>query len=358
MGIDDLSSIDKQGDTKSIEEKPISPAQRLAQKLRAFSRTVSPRSFLQRFQRAPDAPITTVEDTKLTTDEVEKQPETTGAQIEAAPLVEEESYIPLTGDLAFFDAMPLTSDWETTEALRKLAPTLYGERLGSGKFGTVYGKESDRDTVTKLAHNPHAPASIYEAEFIRRFGGQAGLPTFEGFVPNGYKMEKLQGISLQDRLTPYMQARNPEEQNEALKNLLSKDEAQKLLDRIAEFHRITGRVHGDLFKPENIFITPDGDIRLIDPDWLQAESYPPEHELTAYYDYCTKALGIEGLTQPETISAELAEQNFANFTAEVRSKLVQSKSSSDVEGYKENGRKVRLGEEDSILVQQLPELEK
>lgn len=216
--------------------------------------------------------------------------------------------------------MPIILDWGTAELIRAKARELYGEEIGHGKFGTVYGTETD---ATKVFHDPGRFTATCEAIFAKRFSGKAGLPRFIGVVPNGYKMERIIGRTLNDLIQGVYNAQNPNRYGSIevdFKNMLTPAQGQQILDRVAEFHRETGRVHGDLGKPQNIFLTAEG-VRFIDPEWERVDGLTPQQELDGMYEYLTSAIGLQDLKKPETISTEDAERNLDDFRQEVHNML-------------------------------------
>ncbi len=107
----------------------------------------------------------------------------------------------------------------------------------------------------------------------------------------------------------------------ALKNLLTTEQAQELLNLIADFHKTTRRVHGDLGKFDDVIITREGKVRLIDPEWERIGNQTPQGELESTYRFLANNLGIGDLKMPETISEEEAARGLSEFKAGVLDRI-------------------------------------
>ncbi len=189
---------------------------------------------------------------------------------------------------------------------------LFPNTIGDGKWSTVL--EKDSSTAIKIFNQPDNFYSACEVVFMQEYGGQAGLPEFKGTTINGYHMEKIVGKTLSQL------------QRESTENtqIISKSQAQELLNKVAQYHQTTQRVHGDLATakgPENIMLDENGKIRICDTEWERIGEQTPKNELLSVFDWLTQNLKIEGLELPETISDEAAIVGLNSFIEKVRSRV-------------------------------------
>jgi hypothetical protein len=230
---------------------------------------------------------------------------------------EEKEFEPLTTENTF-DQMPILSG-EEQAAFNKGAIEMYGEIKGRGKWSTVLIDNEDI-TATKIYNRPDLLLNAYDAVFMSRFGGKAGLPNFEGFVPNGYKMEAIDGMRLLDMLNNKKNDLETQDNSVAMKNLLTTEQAQAILSLTADYHKETGRVHGDLTTTkgmENIMFQDDGTPRLVDTEWERIGDQTPQSELEGLHEFFSKNMEIKNLKKPTTIGDEEAQRNLDNFEKEV-----------------------------------------
>lgn len=256
-----------------------------------------------------------------------------------------------------FDDNPILLDESNTREFYKICTNYYGEVIGEGKWSVVTKlREGDAFKFYKQQDNI---LSLYDLVFMSRYGGQAGLPEFRGFVPNGYQMEAIDGETLEKKYRRISRSNTEmdEEFRQAMHKLMSPEQAQDLLNKVAEYHRVTGRIHGDLATTkgyENIMITADGEVRIIDTEWERLGDQTPQGELRGLFDLLTNNLGIQGLQLPQTISAEEAEANLAAFKQEVREELIFNSAHTSVIGFKGNSLQVKV-EDDGLILVSIPE---
>ena len=143
-------------------------------------------------------------------------------------------------------------------------------------------------------------------------------------MPDGYQMERFKGESLGTLIRQELDKdfyKHEFTTQQKLQRVISKEQAQELLDRIAEFHKGTKRVHGDLGHMDDVIIDNQGKLRLTDPEWERIADQTPSGELQGVYDYLTKEGGFTDLVLPETISDEEARLGLAQFIDEVKQKV-------------------------------------
>ena len=177
-----------------------------------------------------------------------------------------ENFRPIEKGESFPGGMPILSG-EDKEKFNQQAESLYGgDGSGHGKWGNVY---LSGEKATKIFKQPNNINNAYDLEFMRKYGGIAGLPKFIGVVPNGYQMERFKGESLANLVNQEFNKDRDLKMNNSEKwvRIISREQAQELLDKVVEFHNGTGRVHGDLGHWDDIIVEPDGKIRLTDPEW-------------------------------------------------------------------------------------------
>jgi len=232
--------------------------------------------------------------------------------------------------------MPTLSGEDATKFYEK-AEEIYGPVIGSGKWCTVL---DSGDNVAKLFNQPDHPYSYYEFVFMKRFGGKAGLPDFKGATVNGYGLEKINGRTLSSLINEATKGFTPDQYRERLGGVISREQAQQLLDNVAEYHRITQRVHGDLATSkglENIILDEEEKIRIIDTEWEKIGTQTPQSELENLHSWLTNNFKIEGLNLPQTISDEAAEEGLRQFKEEVNDMIVRdSVFKNRVVGFKED----------------------
>lgn len=128
--------------------------------------------------------------------------------------------------------------------------------------------DPDKLTVIKFSlGETHVSASVdsvkKQAELIKKAVGQGGLPKYIGEAPaGGYEMEGIPGKSLEE-----LEKEGKE---------LTAEQKEELIQLLKELHATLGRAHGDLVNNEdNIRITPEGHVRLIDifplEPWISQE---------------------------------------------------------------------------------------
>lgn len=252
----------------------------------------------------------------------------------------------------FFDGNMVVLSSEDTNKFYKKAEELYGPVIGSGKWSVVL--DAGENSVAKLFNQPDSRYAAYEFVFMKRFGGKASLPEFRGATVNGFGLEKIKGNTISSLVNRATEGAVSEQYKEKLNGLLSKEQAQNILDQVAEYHKITSRVHGDLVTskgPENIMIDEAGKVRILDTEWEKIGSQTPQSELTQMHSWLTTNFGIEGLTMPETISDEEAENGLNSFLDEVDEMLVMdSVFRNRVIGFKEDAPEVKVAEDGGILI--------
>lgn len=262
------------------------------------------------------------------------------------------NFRPIQSNEAFEGYIPIVTGLNETR-FRQKTPELYGEKIHQGKQGRLYKSENK---VTKIFNQPNHVNNFYEFEFMRRFGGTAGLPRFYGAVPNGYQMEAVEGKSLaslmEEATKNFAETSSSQERKNALRKVISKEQAQELINLTAEYHKTTGRVHGGLDNPKNILITADNHIRFLGTEWERELELTPQAELEGLHKFLTEELGIEGLEIPETTSSEKADDNSRRFKVQVRDLLGFEPPTSDkVIGYKTPNLSAKiLAEEDGAIL--------
>ncbi len=216
--------------------------------------------------------------------------------------------------------------------------SLHGDELGSGKWSVVF--DDGPDNISKVFKDAQSFYACCEFVFMKRYGGKAGLPEFRGATINGYVAEKIKGFTLEQMMLNGT--------SDAENSILSRDQAQSLLDTIAEYHRVTGRVHGDLVTakgPENIMIDENGKVRLLDTEWERVGLQTPELELRDMSKWLFEKFGFGDLVVPETISDQAARANLDNFLAEVEQMTVRdSRYNRIILGFKDNVLNVRVSD--------------
>ena len=249
---------------------------------------------------------------------------------------------------SFLGGMPILSWKDHLRFFREKARDLYGEPVGGGKWGVVLLLP---DRATKFFKQPSNILSAYEVEFMKRYGGVAGLPKFVGVVPDGYQMERIEGVSLTTVVNREFHNRGSEDPREVWARVLTPTQVQELLDKVAEFHRVTGRVHGDLGHWDDIIIEPDGGIRITDPEWERIGDQTPRGELGSLYSFFTETAGFENLVLPDTISDEKARENLDRFKEEVVEK-VESNNELGIGKIRFRDQKIdiKIGEDGQVLV--------
>ena len=165
-----------------------------------------------------------------------------------------ENFRPIEKGENFPGGMPILVG-EDKAKFDEQAETLYGgEGEAHGKWGRVL---FSNDKATKIFYQPNNLLNAFDLEFTRKYGEVAGLPKFEGVVPNGYQMERFKGESLGKLINKEFDKDYYDKRftaKEKIQRVISKEQAQELLDKIAEFHKGTGRVHGDLGHLDDVFI--------------------------------------------------------------------------------------------------------
>jgi len=285
------------------------------------------------------------------------------AKPEAEPTPEKESvaeierkdiFRPIKRGESFPGGMPILTG-ENKASFNKQVGMLYG---GDGEAHGKWGRVSlSRDKATKIFYQPDNLLNVFALEFMRKYEGVAGLPKFEGVVPNGYQMERLKGKSLGKLINTEFDRDYDNKKSttkEKLQRVISREQAQELLDRIAEFHKGTGRVHGDLGHFDNVVIDPEGKIRLIDCEWERIGNQTPASELQSVYEYLTEECGFSDLSLPETISSEEASANLERFMKEVIEKVeMDPVIGPKVLKYKDQKVDIKISENGEIQVKEI-----
>jgi len=202
--------------------------------------------------------------------------------------------------------------------------------VSEGKWGKVYLVENEAVKVFMR----DSPYNSYELEFYRLFGGQATIPEFKGELASskdlpsgGFVMERIKGETLEDLVNKRTagwtaEIRDPNglgfidnsvDINDLIRGTLTKDQAQQALNDLAEFHRVTGRAHGDLGQTKDIIVEEvTGRLRFIDPEWERFGDQTPQGEMDSFHNYMERLCGEE-LVKPETISAEEQTRRLGKF---------------------------------------------
>lgn len=270
--------------------------------------------------------------------------------------IDTSGYRPIKPGEIFQGGMPIIP-YEDRGVYNSQAQKLYGKQAGQGKWGVVFLSENK---ATKIFKDPQNINNAYELVFMKKFGGVAGLPEYYGVVPNGYQMEKLEGVSvtsLIDKATRNLgRDSSMEDYKKARAGILTKEQGQELLDKIAEFHSKTKRVHGDLGHFDDVILTKDGKIRLIDPEWERIGNITPQQELESTQEFLEKRLFIKGLSVPNTISAEEAEEGLSKFKDEARQEFERDPLiGGRLLRFKNTLTDIKIGENGEILVRELPQ---
>jgi hypothetical protein len=133
--------------------------------------------------------------------------------------------------------------------------------------------------------------------------------------------------------------------------ILSREQAQELLDKVVEFHKGTGRVHGDLAHFDDVIVDSYGKIRLTDPEWERIGEQTPSQELASLYEFFTKFAGYKDLVLPETISDEESRKNLDNFEREVVEKVeINPLIGSSILKFKDQEVDIKIGDDGTVLV--------
>jgi len=261
----------------------------------------------------------------------------------------DQNFRPIEKGESFPGGMPILLGEDRTK-FNEQAISLYGERVGGGKWGDVLLSD---ERATKIFKDPENILNAYDLEFMRKYGGVAGLPKFIGVVPNGYQMERFRGESL-TKLVNQEFSRNRGLEisaSEKWNRILSREQAQELLDRVAEFHKGTGRVHGDLGHWDDVVVEPDGRIRLTDPEWERIGGQTPSGELKSLYDFFTGVAGYKDLVLPGTISDEESQKNLQDFEQKVVGKVEMDKVIGQrIIDYRDRQVDIKIGEDGKVLV--------
>ncbi|QQG47435.1 MAG: hypothetical protein HY044_04925 [Candidatus Woesebacteria bacterium] len=140
-------------------------------------------------------------------------------------------------------------------------------KLGSGAYADTY-VDSTTGTVVKVFKNTTLQSEVAiqsaenEIKFYQQFGGQAGIPNFEGFVYDatgniiGYKQSYIAGKTLADYVTAG--------------GKFTQDQINQAVSELQQIQTVTGRAHGDIavsgqiVNPDNIIVGSDGKIYFID----------------------------------------------------------------------------------------------
>jgi len=259
-----------------------------------------------------------------------------------------ENFRPLEKGESFEGGMPIVKG-EDAAKLRKQEEILYGgEGKGNGKWGTVF---LSGEKATKIFNQPESILNAYDLAFVKKYGGVAGMPKFIGVVPNGYQMERFHGESLAKLVDGAFdkEANRSKKSSEVWGGILSPVQAQELLNKVAEFHKGTGRVHGDMGHWDDIIIDPEGKIQITDPEWERIGDQNPHGELQSLYDFF-KGQGYTDLNLPETIPDDIAAKNLDDFKREVMENLVIDPVFHRIDRYKDQTVEVKISEGDQVLV--------
>jgi hypothetical protein len=261
-----------------------------------------------------------------------------------------ENFRPIEKGESFSGGMPILLG-ENAVKFGQQAESLYGgDGNGNGKWGTVF---LSNEIATKIFKLPNNIFNAYDLEFVKKYGGIAGLPKFIGVVPNGYQMERFQGESLV-KLVDQEFNKSTElktSTQEKWARILSREQAQELLDKVVEFHKGTGRVHGDLAHFDDVIVDSYGKIRLTDPEWERIGEQTPSQELASLYEFFTKFAGYKDLVLPETISDEESRKNLDNFEREVVEKVeINPLIGSSILKFKDQEVDIKIGDDGTVLV--------
>jgi curved DNA-binding protein CbpA len=119
-------------------------------------------------------------------------------------------------------------------------------------------------STTHFFTNKHK-FSAYEMEFYKKYGGKHGLPSFYGYVPGGYKTEKVEGESIQERLEKATQGLKKDSRayKKAAQKAMSLDEIKTYVDNLVNIYITTGTVPVDLKSfSEKTVITSSGEFKF------------------------------------------------------------------------------------------------
>ncbi len=140
-------------------------------------------------------------------------------------------------------------------------------KLGSGAYADTY-VDSTTGTVVKVFKDTTLQSEVAiqsaenEIKFYQQFGGQAGIPNFEGFVYDamgniiGYKQSYIAGKTLADYV--------------AAGGKFTQDQINQAVSELQQIQTVTGRAHGDIavsgqiVNPDNIIVGSDGKMYFID----------------------------------------------------------------------------------------------
>lgn len=268
--------------------------------------------------------------------------------------VADNSFHPIEKGESFTGSMPLLIGVEKTMFEKQLETLYGGDGKESGKWGEVF---LSGNKATKIFYQPDNLLNIFDMEFIRKYGGVAGLPKFIGVVPNGYQMERLKGESLGKLVNTELDRDYYNKEftsKEKLQRVISKEQGQELLNKIVEFHKETRRVHGNLGKLDNIIIDSLGKIRLIDPEWEKIGDQTPGGELKDTFLYLTQEYGFTGLTLSGTISDNEAKDGLKEFTQSVIAKVEMNPViGSKIIKFKDQKVDLRMTENGEIMVRKM-----
>ena len=265
-----------------------------------------------------------------------------------------ENFRPIEKGESFPGGMPMLSG-DDKEKFNQQAESLYGgDGSGHGKWGNVF---LSGEKATKIFAQPNNLLNAFDLEFMRKYGGIAGLPKFIGVVPNGYQMERFSGESLATMVNQEFNKNRDVEISapEKWARILSREQAQELLDKVVAFHKGTGRLHGDLGHWDDIIVEPDGKIRLTDPEWERIGDQTPRGELASLYEFFTEKAGYKDLILPETISDDEARINLEKFKEETMKKVeieefASIRTSIEITGFKDQQVDVKIGDNGAVLV--------
>lgn len=264
------------------------------------------------------------------------------------------NFRPIKKGECFSGGMPILRTDDKAKFDDQVVPIYGGDGEAHGKWGRVLLFE---DKATKIFYQPDNLLNACDLEFIRKFGGIAGLPKFEGVVPNGYQMEKFKGESLGKLINREFDKDYYEKKfkaKEKIQRVISREQAQELLDRIVEFHKGTGRVHGDLGHLDDVIIDQKGKIRLVDPEWERIGDQTPSSELHGVFNYLKEEAGYDDLILPETISDEEAQKNLNDFIRDVIQKVeMDPVIGFKITKYKDQQVEVRINDDGEVQVREI-----
>lgn len=101
----------------------------------------------------------------------------------------------------------------------------------SGARAIIYNVNFDDTSLAKVFKDPSETVNVSELKFMKEFGGQVGIPSFKGELPNGrgYVMEKIPAVQLYE-----------------FKGNLTKAEVNNAIDQLKQIHATTKLAHGDI----------------------------------------------------------------------------------------------------------------